>query len=654
MRTKIQFYFLLSIFSLSVLACSKDDDSTVDSDDDGVSNTETNVSDLDNSIQTNTKDTVFSNAVTIAWSTDGVSVINPYQSQGVSISVSGGDVVVTSSADFEVNYVLSGTHTDASIKIYSDTKFGIGLNGVDLINTDGAVINIQSEKRGTIYLVGGTSNRLIDNNLYGSEHTDAKGTIFSEGQLVFDGSGELILKGYYKHAICSDDFILMEGGTIAIESAYKDGIHVNDYFQIDGGTLSITSSGDGIECEEGYITLNGGTISINSADDGIVASYEGTDTSVSSDITLGGTTLSIATSGQKAMGVKSEQGVITVTGGIIGIKTSGIASKGFKTGSSMIVRNGQITIATTGNSFYDTDESEISSAAGVKCDGNFSMENGTLIITSSGSGGKGINSDGTVTIGDGTISVTTSGGLFQYGSDDTAAKAIKSDGNLVINGGTITIKTSANEAEGLESKNILTINGGTIEVEAYDDCINASNSLVINGGTIYCYSTTNDGIDSNGTMTITGGTIFSSGSTSPEEGLDCDNNTLKITGGLIVGFGGSTSTPTSSVTTQRCLVYGGTGSANQILHIESSDGTSVLTCKIPRAYSQMTLLFSSVGLVANSSYTIYKDGSISGGTAFHGLYTGSTYTKGTSVQTFTSSSMITTVGNTSQGGGGGR
>ena len=57
--------------------------------------------------------------------------------------------------------------------------------------------------------------------------------------------------------------------------------------------------------------------------------------------------------------------------------------------------------------------------------------------------------------------------------------------------------------------------------------MNASKSIVINGGNIYCYSSGNDGVDSNGTLTITGGTIVSIGTTSPEEGFDCDQNTFK-------------------------------------------------------------------------------------------------------------------------------
>ncbi|WP_185155004.1 carbohydrate-binding domain-containing protein [Dysgonomonas sp. HDW5B] len=614
----------MCIVSLCAVSCSSDDDNT---DDGGSEGGGVIVGD---DFTTNTKDTTFSNAVVIAYSSDAVTITNPYADKGVSIATNGADVVVTSTlVDTEVNYVLSGTTKDGSFKIYSDYKFGVGLNGVSIVNGDGPAINIQSGKKVSIVLVGGTSNRLVDAATYtASGDEDMKGTLFSEGQLNFDGNGSLLVYGYNKHGIVSDDYIRINGGNITVKTAVKDGIHANDYVWIDNGQLTVTTSADGIECEEGYIAVNGGAIDINSVGDAIKTSYSGTDTSILP--------------------------YITISGGTIDITTTGEGSKGLKSKGDITIADGDVELATTGSAYYDTEDADISSPAGLKADGNFLMEKGNLVITSSGAGGKGINIDGTLTVNGGTISVVTTGDQFKYGSNDTAAKAIKSDGNLTVNGGTITIKTSKTEAEGLESKTTLTINDGKIEIEAYDDCINASKHIQINGGSIYCYSETNDGIDSNGTLTITGGTVVSSGSTAPEEGLDCDNNTFKITGGTLIGIGGNTSIPTSNVSTQRTVIYGGSSSSNQFIHIASDDGTGVLTFKIPRAYSQMTLLFSSPGLVSGATYTIYTGGSISGGTDFHGLFTGAAYTKGTSAGTFTPTSMVTTVGNVSTILGGGR
>lgn len=642
---KILFFFIWLVSSLLV-SCSIDDILDTD-DDEGIDYN------VDEDFDTNSRDSVFTDAVTITFTASGVNIDNPFLTKGVSVAETNGHVVVTSTiTDTEVNYVLSGNTADGSVKIYSDYKFGLIFNGVSIINTDGPAVNIQSGKKVSVQLVKGTSSRLVDSSVYtetGNE--DRKGAFFSEGQLVFDGEGSLLVIGRYRHAICSDDYIQINNGTIMVEVAAKDGIHVNDYFQMDGGTLAVKALSDGIECEEGYVIINGGTLRINSADDGIAASYEGSD--IDPYIRINGGTININTTGVKGMGIKTESSLTVNDCDELNISVSGDGSKAFKTGGDLTIVDGTMTLSTTGSAFYDTGERDITSPAGIKCDGNFLMKGGDLTINSTGSAGKGINVDKTLVVDGGTLSVTTSGGQFRYGNEDSAAKAVKSDGNLTINGGSIQIKTSGVEAEGLESKVTLTINGGTIEINAYDDCINASSHIGINGGNIYCYSTTNDGIDSNGTLTITGGVVVSAGSTAPEAGFDNDNYTFKITGGTVVGIGGSTSTPSSSVSTQRSVVYGGSGSADQLINIQSG-GTSVLTFKIPRTYSQMVLLFSSSGLSAGTTYTIYKGGSVSGGTDFNGLYSGATYTAGTSAVTFTTNSMVTTVGTSSGGGGGGR
>jgi len=595
--------------------------------------------------------------IRITYSGSSVSVDNPYAYYGVSITQSGGDVVINSTVeDIELKYYVSGTTSDGSLKVYSNYKFNLVLNGVDITNTDGAAINIQSSKKITITMADGTSNRLTDGTTYvETDGEDMKSTLFSEGQLNFEGEGSLSVIGNYKHAICSDDYIRIKSGNVTVTGAAKDGIHCNDYFRMDGGILNITASSDGIECEKGYIQINGGSITVNSGDDAITASYK-TDTSINSSVVINGGTIDLTTTNQKGAGIKSKLSTITVNDGTLNIKVQGIASKALSSGGDMSIINGVINLTTTGNAYYDTSELDTSSAAGMKCDGNLYIKDGTITISSSGSGGKGISADGTLTIDGGAITVTTTGDQFVYDKDnDTAAKAIKSDGDLTVNGGHIIIKTTKTEAEGLESKATLTINDGTVEIEAYDDCINASNHIQINGGYVYCYSTTNDGIDSNGTLTITGGVVVSSGTVAPEEGFDCDNNTFKITGGLLVGTGGATSTPTTSVCTQRSVIYGaGSVTSGQCIQIKSSSG-NVLLFKVPRTYSSMTMLFSSPDLASGTTYTISKGGTISGGTEFHGLYSDATYSGGSTAYTFNPTNMVTTVGSTGGGpGGGGR
>jgi hypothetical protein len=592
--------------------------------------------------------------IKINFSGNSVSIDNPYAYYGVSITTDNNDVIVNSSVtDVELKYEVSGTTTDGSVKFYSTYKFCLVLNGANITNPTGSAINIQSGKKITVLLSDGTTNTLADGKNYGSSGTeDMKSTLFSEGQLNFEGNGTLYVQGNYKHGICSDDYIRVKSGNIIVTGAVKDGIHANDYFRMDGGTLNITASSDGIECEEGYIQINDGNVTVNSGDDAVCASYKGSDASIVSSVEINGGTLNLVTNNQKGSGIKSKISSVTVNGGTLNVEVLGIASKALSSGGNMTIVNGNITLKTSGNAYYDTEELDTSSAAGIKCDGNLVIKNGTLTITSSGSGGKGINVDGTLTIDGGAINVTTTGAQYVYDkNNDTAAKAIKSDGNLTVNGGTIIIKTSRTEAEGLESKDSLIINNGTIEIEAYDDCINATNHIQINGGYVYCYSATNDGIDSNGTLTITGGVVVSSGATAPEEGFDCDRNTFKITGGILVGTGGATSSPTSNVCTQRSVIYNaGSVSSGQYVQIKSSSG-DVLVFKIPRTYNSMTMLFGSPGLTSGTTYTISKGGTVSGGTDFHGLYTGATYSGGSTAYTFNPTNMVTTVGSSSGGGG---
>lgn len=566
------------------------------------------------------ENSTFSSKVSITYNGTAASVNNNVS--GVTVTQNGAHMIVNSTVD-GVEYELKGSTTNGSLKVYSDKKFKLSLAGVSISNPTGAAINIQSSKRVFVVCEDGTTNNLTDGSSYTSTTNgeDMKACLFSEGQLIFSGSGLLTVTGNYKHAITSDEYVRLRSGcNITVASAVKDGIHTNESVIIGGGILNISSAGDAIQCEEGGITMAGGFVKVSTTDN-------------------------------KAHGLKSSLDV-NISGGALQAQVAGAASKGISCDGNLTMSGGKITVFTSQTALYE--DNDLSSCAGIKCDGNILVSGGEIALQSTGAAGKGINCDGSITITNGTVKVITTGTQCIYGRLDSSAKGIKADGALTISGGTVLVKATGGEgSEGIESKSVLTVNGGMIAALCYDDCMNASNSIVINGGNIYCYSSGNDGIDSNGTLTITGGVIISSGTTSPEEGFDCDQNTFKITGGLLLGIGGGTSTPTSSACTQRSVIYGGSATSGQLLNIQSSDGTNILTYQIPRTYSQMTLLFSSSNLTSGGSYTIYKGGTVSGGTEFFGLYTNATYSGGTSAATFTASSMVTQVGSSSGGGGGG-
>ena len=259
------------------------------------------------------------------------------------------------------------------------------------------------------------------------------------------------------------------------------------------------------------------------------------------------------------------------------------------------------------------------------------------------------------------ITATTTGAQFLVsGSGENAdycnPKAFKAEGDLTVNGGTITISTSQDGGEGLESKSTLTINGGTLYITTYDDALNASSLINLNGGTLYAYSSGNDGIDSNGDMVMTGGTVIAVGITTPEGGMDADEGTFYITGGILIALGGTNTSPSASKSTQRSVIYSPSSSvsANQVLHIQDSSGNDLMTFTSPQSYSSggAELLFSSPDLTTSTTYYIYTGGSVSGGTTFGGYTTGGTYSGGSQKASFTCSSMVTTVTESSSNGPG--
>jgi hypothetical protein len=202
------------------------------------------------------------------------------------------------------------------------------LDGVSIQNPAGAAINIQSGKRTTVTLVDNTSNRLVVSGEYQmTPDEDMKAAFFSEGQLIFDGTGSLLVYGNYGHAICSDDFIRINSGNITVNNATRDGIHCNEYFEMNGGNVVINAKSDGVDCEKGYITINGGTIKVKSNEEGIKSAENMTITGGSIEIESRNDAIRtvsnlVVTGGEiycnsAKNGMVSTEGTIAITGGLV-------------------------------------------------------------------------------------------------------------------------------------------------------------------------------------------------------------------------------------------------------------------------------------------------------------------------------------------------
>ncbi len=469
--------------------------------------------------------------------------VSIFQSEEVSESTCG-----------EIIYSLSGSSTDGEFYMEGTYKASVELRGLTLTNTNGAAINIQDGKRIELSVKKDTENTLTD-GASGSQ----KGCLVCKGHLELKGKGVLNIYGNVAHGIYAKEYVEMKNCTVNVLSAVKDGLNCNQYFLMESGALNISGV----------------------ADDGIQVSYKD-DTDREAEDT----------------------GSITVSGGTINVTTTGTATKGLKADGDITVAGGEITVVTSGGGKWDTDDNKTKAASCLSADGKVQIDGGTLQLTSSGAGGKGINCDGEFIMNDGALTISTTGGLYAYvngteysnytGSTDrltsdqkSSAKGVKADGNVTINGGSINVSTIGNGAEGIESKAELTINDGTIIVNACDDAINSSSHMYIKGGDITVVATDNDGLDSNGNMYIMGGTIKAFGTTSPECGIDANEEegySVIFTGGTLLAVGGGNSVPSTSESTQPYVSTNMNVTANTEITLKSGD-TVLATFTVPANYS---------------------------------------------------------------------
>lgn len=322
----------------------------------------------------------FKNTITINFNGTDNPKITPESTEGVEITANEekGKAHLVIRSEKKINYIVKGSSTNGSLMIFSQKKFKLTLNNLNLSNDAGLpAISSQTKKRCFIEPIG--TCIIADAEAYSlgsiykkddGELMDAKGAIFSEGELIFVGSGTLNVTGNYKHAICSDQYVRINSRavTVNVKGAKKDGIHTNDAVLINDGTLNISGItigiGDenaskkkfnGIQCEKGYIVIKGGKINIESPGIGIMADKD--DFSKDDDMTeksfiyIDGGKINIETSEEKGHGISTNNHLIIKGDNTkISIKALGTSAKGLETGvniaeSKSDEEKGQIVLA---------------------------------------------------------------------------------------------------------------------------------------------------------------------------------------------------------------------------------------------------------------------------------------------------------------------
>jgi len=301
---------------------------------------------------------------------------------------------------------------------------------------------------------------------------------------------------------------------------------------------------------------------------------------------------------------------------------SGIVSDDYIT-----IQSGNINVSVSASAYYDSEDAEYKSPAGIKTNDYFSMKGGSLIISSSGTGSKGISSDGNGYFSGGSVSVTvsgsnygSSGGWGGNSSNSKSAKGMKFDGNLFFSGSQVYVNCSNHE--GIEAKGTLTVSGG--EIYSYsnaDDAINSGGDFTISDGYVCGYSSGNDGLDANGNFYIKGGVVYAIGARSPEVAVDANSEggyKLYLTGGTLIAIGGLEN---GSSLTQSCYSASSwsantwyaltVGSATYAFMTPASGGTSLVVsgASTPTLQSGVTVS----GGTSHFESMLYTSASVSGG-----------------------------------------
>lgn len=553
-----------------------------------------------------TNEDIYWEANTFGKDNGGVTVNVVYSESSATVNTSDNSVICYTDGAYvtvdmqtnsvkNVEIVISGKSDDGQLKIYGEKKFKLTLSGVELTSSKGPAINDQCKKRAFVHLTEGTTNRLTDAATYSEEprYLNGGSSASEDRKGCFFSEGNLILSGT---------------GVLAVEGNYKHGIVTDGYFY-----------------------------------------------------TRPGVTIAVTGAAKNAVHVKGDEddGIgVYMAGGLLYANVSSTAGKGIKTDLDAEIAGGKLLLNTSGNATYDDDEKDTSSSACIKTDGDVIISGGTHTLKSTGTGGKGINADGEIRVSGGETTVTTTGGKYYYSQSLTSSpKGVKADGDITISGGKLNISVTgvSDGSEGLESKSTLAISDGEVYVYAYDDAINAASAINISGGKVYAYASNNDGIDSNGSLVISGGLVIGVGASTPESGIDCDNsNSFRIDGGTVIGMGGTLQSNPSSSSTQRSVVYNGVSATKGAkICVLDSEGTPVLTFEFPRTMSGAAFFFSTPDIASGASYTVSSGGTLGDYTdSWNGWYGGGTWSGGSQVGTFTSSSVVTTVGNGGFGGGG--
>lgn len=382
----------------------------------------------------------------------------------------------------EGTYLLSGSLSDGMLIVNAETTDEVHLvfNQAAISNQDSAAVYIASADKVFLTLADGTENAVSNGGVYADIDEDTiDGAIFSKADLLFNGTGKLIVTAAAGHGIVSKADLIFADGSYEI-SAAEHGIEGKDSVRIAEGTYEILSGKDGIHSENdedetlGFIYLKDGIFKIQSQGDGISAGNWLLAENGTYEITTGQGGVSAEEKNSLEQHKQEEQEK---------------SAKGIKAGAQMLLKEGTYCLDTEDDSIHSNGDVFITGGDytlssrddGIHADDGAAISGGSIKISESYEGIEGL-----------TIDITA--------SDDGVNAAGGRDGSSMEKG-----QDPFVSMEGA----YISISGGSLRINASGDGISS--------------------LDYNGKAVVTGGIFASSGASGMAQNFD-----LSSTQGIIM------------------------------------------------------------------------------------------------------------------------
>lgn len=180
----------------------------------------------------------------------------------VNLSQIEGSYKITSGGQFHLTGKLRGTLVINA----AEENVHLFLDNVSITSKSGPAIYCQDASKLVITLMPGTENTISDSGSYHAAEK-AEACIYSKCDLTINGTGGLLVNGYYKDAIRSKDIVKILDGVYTIKCK-RTGIHGNDGVLISGESLTISSEEYGIKTTNsgaegrGNVIISGGELTV--------------------------------------------------------------------------------------------------------------------------------------------------------------------------------------------------------------------------------------------------------------------------------------------------------------------------------------------------------------------------------------------------------